>query len=179
MIETERLKLIAANMTQFNNLSWGDEWFAESLGVTLAREWLRFPEAIEGGQKLLEANSQNLRWGTHFFIHKDDNKLIGLGGYKGAPGDAGTVEIGYSLSPDYENQGLATEAARGLINEAFSWAIVEMVDAHTLAEENASTRVLQKCGMTKIGEADDPDDGAIWHWRVTREEYEKDQQPAV
>lgn len=172
MIETERLKLIAANMMQFNNLAWGDEWFAETLGVTLAREWLRFPEAIEGGRKMLEANPQNLRWGTVFFIHKGDNKLIGMGGYKGAPDENGMVEIGYALSPDYENLGLATEAARGLIDEAFSWSIVEVVDAHTLAETNASTRILEKCGMTKIGEVNDPDDGAIWHWRVTREKYE-------
>ena len=38
----------------------------------------------------------------------------------------------------------------------------------TLAELNASTTVLQRCGMTKVGELVDPDDGPIWRWEVRR-----------
>jgi hypothetical protein len=45
-----------------------------------------------------------------------------------------------------------------------------MVDAHTLAQWNASTKILQKCGLTKIAEKHDPEDGDIWHWRLMRVE---------
>ena len=47
-----------------------------------------------------------------------------------------------AVAPSYENQGLATEAARGLIEKAFADEHVQMVDAHTLAEWNASTKNL-------------------------------------
>lgn len=36
--------------------------------------------------------------------------------------------------------------------------------AHTLPERNASTRVLEKCGFTLVGEVVDPDDGVVWRW---------------
>lgn len=172
MIETERLKLIPATMMHYRYYFSNEEWLAEMLEVTAAPGWAVFPEGIEGGAKMLEESSQNFRWALHFFVHRADKKLIGMGGYKGAPNDAGIVEIGYAVAPGYCGQGLATEAAQGLIDEAFSWAIVQTVDAHTLAEENASTKVLQKCGMQKIGETRDLEDGDIWHWRIRREEYE-------
>lgn len=173
MIQTARMKLIPATMMHYRNLSHSHEWVAEMFGATPAAGWDVFPEGINGGYQLLAENPQNFRWAFHFFVHRDDQKLIGMGGYKGAPSKEGMVEIGYALAPEYRGQNLGTEAAQSLIDEAFSWAIVEMVDAHTLAEENASTKVLERCGMQKIGESTDPEDGNVWHWRITREEYEK------
>jgi hypothetical protein len=45
---------------------------------------------------------------------------------------------------------------------------VRAVDAHTLGHANPSTRVLEKSGFLKIGEASDPDEGVVWHWRRER-----------
>jgi [ribosomal protein S5]-alanine N-acetyltransferase len=119
----------------------------------------------------LKANPAALPWWMHLFIHAADGALIGLGGYKGVPDEGGAVEIGYSLAPAYRGQGLATEAARGLIANALESPQVTRVDAHTLAEKNPSTRVLQRVGMRFVQAKLDPDDGEIWHWSVTREEY--------
>lgn len=172
MIETERLKLIACNRIHFGALLQSEQALADLLGADLAENWLIFPESIPFGLKMLEENSEVLRWGMYLILHKADNKLIGTGGFKGLADENGMVEIGYSLAPTYENQGYATEAAKGMIESAFSYAVVNMVDAHTLAEWNASTKVLQKCGMTKIAEKHDANDGDIWQWRILREEYE-------
>ncbi len=38
---------------------------------------------------------------------------------------------------------------------------VHTVVAHTLAAENASTRVLLRCGFARVAELDDPEDGPI------------------
>lgn len=54
-------------------------------------------------------------WWTYFPIYKQYNKLIGSGGYKGKPTNAGTVELGYGIAPDYRNRELATEMTKGLI----------------------------------------------------------------
>jgi ribosomal-protein-alanine N-acetyltransferase len=173
MIETERLQLIACNKMHLNALIESERSLAGLLGVELAENWLVFPEAAAYSLKMLEANPQILRWGMHLFIKKDENKIIGNGGFKGVADEQGMVEIGYAISPLYENQGLATEAARGMIDYAFSWSNVRMVDAHTLAEENASVKVLEKCGMTRIAEIHDEEDGDLWQWRILRADFEK------
>lgn len=149
MIETERLKIIPCSSEHLEMLLSSEDELAQHLGVDLADNWLIFPESVAYSLKMIHDDERGLIWGMHLIVHKADNKLIGCGGYKGAPDTNGMVEFGYSVSPSYENQGLATEAARGLIKKAFADASVRMVDAHTLAEWNASTRILLKCGLRK------------------------------
>ena len=176
MIETERLQLIACDKMHLNALIQSEQALGDLLGVSFAENWLVFPETLDSlpyALKMLEDNPQVLRWGMHLFLKKNENKIIGNGGFKGVADENGMVEIGYAISPIYENQGLATEAAHAMIEYAFSWSQVRMVDAHTLAEENASGKILQKCGMTRIAEKHDDDDGDIWQWRVSREKFER------
>jgi RimJ/RimL family protein N-acetyltransferase len=51
---------------------------------------------------------------------------------------------------------------------AFGISEVRVVRAHTLPEENASTRVLAKCGFRQVGEMVDPEDGLVWRWEKRR-----------
>ena len=171
MIETERLQLIACNKMHFETLLKSEQDFADLLDAKLADDWLAFPESVPFAQKMLADNPQILRWGMYVFLYKPENTIIGTGGYKGIADENGMVEIGYAVASGFQNRGIATEAALAMIKNAFSYSFVNMVDAHTLAEENASVKVLQKCGMRKIGEKSDPEDGQIWHWRVLREEF--------
>jgi [ribosomal protein S5]-alanine N-acetyltransferase len=173
MIETQRLKLIPCEEKYLEAFIRDEKEMADLLGVNLADNWLLFPESIAYTLNFLKSNAGvSSRWGMYFFILKDENLLIGNGGYKGAPDDQGMVEIGYSIAPSHQNRGLATEAALGMINDALSFENVQAVDAHTLAEQNASTRVLRKCGMEKTGEKFGTEDGDIWHWRVRRKDFE-------
>lgn len=92
--------------------------------------------------------------------------VIGFGGYKGPPDEAGVVEIGYSIAPDFRGRGLATEAVGELIRHAFGEDGITGVRAHTLPAVNASTRVLQKSGFSKIGEVKDPNERLVWRWEI-------------
>ena len=74
------------------------------------------------------------------------------------------VEIGYGIVPDFQGKGYATEAADALVNFALNSGLVRLARAHTLAQRNASTRVLAKCGFTFLGEFIDPEDGPVWRW---------------
>ena len=58
------------------------------------------------------------------------------------------VEMGYAYLPDYYNRGYATEAFRGTIQYLFDQGF-ETVLAGAFAENPASLRVMEKCGMTK------------------------------
>ena len=56
--------------------------------------------------------------------------------------------------------------ATKLIELASGSAAVRRIIAHTLPETNASTRVLEKAGMTFVGEVIDPEDGRVWRWEI-------------
>ncbi len=88
-------------------------------------------------------------WLCYLFLLRSERLVVGFGGFKSVPDDRRTVEIGYSVAPTYQNRGVATSAVKQLIEIAIASPLVDCVCAHTLAEPNASTRVLQKCGMTK------------------------------
>jgi [ribosomal protein S5]-alanine N-acetyltransferase len=170
MIETERLKIIPCSREDLEIVANSEEKLGARLAVDIENGWLIMPESIPYSLKMIDEDARAVVWGMHFIVYKPDNKLIGCGGYKGAPDAEGMVEFGYSVAPSYENRGLATEAAKGLIGKAFANADVKMVDALTLAEWNASTSILKKCGLTKIAEKHDPEDGDLWQWRLYRSE---------
>ena len=178
MIETINLKFIPCELQHFEAILKDQKLLGRMLGVTVFDDWFDFPgvagiEAIRFSYQYLKANPDALGWWTYFFIHVKDNVLVGLGGYKGQADESGLVEIGYAIVPAYRGRGLATEAAQWLVDYAFSHQHIQMVDAHTLAERNASTRVLEKAGMKQVGTAHDPEEGEVWHWRLKREDYRK------
>lgn len=59
------------------------------------------------------------------------------------------IEMGYAYLPAYYNQGYATEAFAGAISYLFEHGF-ETVLAGAFAENPASMRVMEKCGMEKI-----------------------------
>jgi RimJ/RimL family protein N-acetyltransferase len=76
------------------------------------------------------------------------------------------VEIAYFTFPGFEGRGIATEMARFLVERAREDERVRVVVAHTMPERNASTRVLEKIGMTYAGEAEEGDE-RTWRWQLT------------
>jgi RimJ/RimL family protein N-acetyltransferase len=100
---------------------------------------------------------------THGFaiVLKTSGAVIGSCGYKGPPSSDGIVEIAYQVDADQQERGYATESAAALTRYALKSPQVRLVCAHTRPEENASTRVLTKCGFRWVGEVNDPEDGFV------------------
>lgn len=167
-MKTKRLTIHVADLSMLHAALEGDGHLAERLAATVLPGWSEFgPEVLAYVQGRLAEFPQEAGWWTYFPVHTAENTLVGAGGYKGAPVD-GSVEIGYELHPLYRGQGLATEFAQALIAHAWQHPDVTLVTAHTLAEENPSTRVLRRCGFMPTAVLDDPDVGAIWRWELGR-----------
>lgn len=114
---------------------------------------------------LVESSSPLDPW-IHGFvmIRRSDATRVGQCGFAGPPGPDGGVEIAYGVDPEFQGRGYATEAAMGLTKFAGTDPRVRIVRAHTLPQENASTRVLTKCGFTRVGESVDHAVGPVWNW---------------
>jgi RimJ/RimL family protein N-acetyltransferase len=76
---------------------------------------------------------------------------VGWASLRLAERSAGSGEIGYSVVPGYQGRGIATEAVRALVNEAFARANLRRVRAYCLPENRASRAVLQNAGFTEDG----------------------------
>ena len=172
MLVTKRLELHELRLEHKVAFHQGREALSGLLGVTVPLEWPEFPEAftLPGIEAVSVGEPKFNRWPGYLFIDRSKGTLIGNGGYAGEPNEAGEVEVGYEVAPSYRNLGYASEAVRGMVDHALQVAEVTAVIAHTLAEENASVRVLRKVGFQWDGEIVSEDAGAIWRWRITRDE---------
>ena len=133
------------------------------IGSTYLPEWLA----------AVRASESNDPWRHGFsIVHRETGRSVGTCGFKGPPADS-VVEIAYGIDPEHQGKGYATEAAEALTSFAFAQN-VRTVRAHTLAETNASTRVLTKCGFRHVGPVIDPEDGPVWRWE---RHIEQSQQP--
>lgn len=97
-------------------------------------------------------------------------RRVSVGGcaFKGPPDAHGVVELGYGIDEEHRGRGYATEAAAALARFALADGRVEIVRAHTKLDNDASARVLEKCGFTKLGKVVDPEDGLVWRWERGR-----------
>lgn len=64
----------------------------------------------------------------------------------------GQIELGYRFRRRFWGQGYCTEGSRALVDYAFADPDIQAIVAVALVENRASTRVMEKLGMTRIGE---------------------------
>ncbi len=172
-IETANLQLFPFSPKHLLALIDGVEQFKESFGLGAAeglREFFVSDEVSPNWLAQLRASESADPW-VHGFaiVDKQSNLVIGSIGFKGAPDEAGMVEIAYGVVPVFQGRGFATEAAAAGVSFAFDNSKVCLIRAHTLPENLPSSRVLEKCGFTYRGQVIDPEDGLVWRWERNRE----------
>lgn len=138
------------------------------LGLRVAAGW---PNEAERGVLALVADRIGrdpalADWQMQLFIHTDDRIIIGTGGFKGRPDQAGMVDLGYGIAPAYQGRGYATEAGAALVAWAFAQPGVRRVFADCLATNPASARVLAKLGLRQL-----PARGKYLNWELTAQGY--------
>ena len=142
------------------------------LGACVPHDWPVDPVILQILHDKLDDASAFV-WSDYIYIHRRDNTVIGDGGFKGPPDANGCVDIGYAVIPGYRGQGLATEGARALLEQAFSHAEVCSVRADTSVNGLASMGVLRRIDMRQYGIGHNDEDGDLYCWQVTREQYEQ------
>ncbi|WP_426571558.1 GNAT family N-acetyltransferase [Aquihabitans sp. McL0605] len=105
------------------------------------------------------------RWLVRAIVIDDPDRpgtplVVGHLGGHGAPGDDGSVEIGYTVAAAHQGRGLATAAARAW----FGWAHQQGADRARLCtrpDNGPSKAIAARLGFDEVGAAWDDDD-ACW-----------------
>jgi RimJ/RimL family protein N-acetyltransferase len=151
ILETERLVL--------HEFDEGDVAAFYALGSDPAI--IRYTGDPGGGLKSLEHAREILRshpladYATHGFgrwacVLKLSGEVIGFAGLKYLD-DLDEVDLGYRLLPGYWGLGLATEAARAVLEFGFDRLRLKQIIALADPANVASVRVLEKLGMQRVG----------------------------
>jgi RimJ/RimL family protein N-acetyltransferase len=162
-IHTARLELIAATPAVARGESDNaPDWHAP-LGVAPPEAWPP-PYNDTASQawfaRRVEQAAASPGWLLWYVVRRPDaafpqRLLVGNCGFRGAPDERGSVEIGYSLLPRWQGRGYGTELAASLVTWAFGNPQVERVIAITYPELAASMRVLEKNGFQLTGRGTD------------------------
>ena len=179
VIITSRLRLIPTTEACLHASLKGNDTLAGVVGRTVPASWPpeHFDEsAVNFTLDWLRRRPADTKWGFYCIelpaADGGPGTLIGAGGFKGAPDDAGIVEIGYSVLPEYQRRGYALEAVLGWIVFAFEHPNVQLISAHTLASGAPSIGVLQKAGFRLVGSGRDPGapkDQEVLRYELARE----------
>lgn len=161
-ILTERLELIACTLEIIQAEISDRAQFSQLLNARIPANWpppLNDQDTQLFFLKKSQENPNLVGWWAWYFLLNNQAQnqriVIGNGGLKGEPTPDGTVEIGYSIIPEYQNLGYGTEAVKALVNWSFQHPEVKRVIAETLPELKPSQRLLEKCNFVYIGEGDE------------------------
>jgi len=171
-LATDHLTLLECAPQYLVTMIDAPDQFEDVVGLPIAnglREFYTSGDVSTAWLDTLRKSIETNPWQHGFFVvDREESRVIGTAGFKGAPDADGVVEIAYGIAPEYQGRGYATEAAQALVEFALAEDSVKTVRAHTLPEPNASTRVLTKNGFRHLGEVIDPEDGRVWRWELPR-----------
>ena len=150
LLKTERLVL--------RDFQPGD--FAAVHAYAAIPEFSRFeawgPNTPEDTRKyiadMMTQASQNPRWKFELAITlANSGQLIGGSGIRRESQESAVANLGWAVNSDFQRQGFATEAAQALINFGFKQMGLSLIYATCDARNQASSRVMEKLGMKRVG----------------------------
>ncbi len=84
-------------------------------------------------------------------VLKDTGEVIGGAGLHSINWNNRKAEVGYLIRKQDRGKGYATEVAKLLLNHAFKDLQLNKIGARMFAENEASRKILEKCGFTLEG----------------------------
>lgn len=150
-LESERLIL---RPLSFLDLQYINNNETDKVGNSIEIESLSDSVIIAISKKL--AKMQNINEGIHewytywLIINKEYQKGIGFIGFKGVPDVNGYSEVGYSISPNYRNKRLMTEALQTLIDWVSGLGVAKGITAEVLKTNIGSVKVLNNCNFKMV-----------------------------
>ncbi len=111
-------------------------------------------------------------------VWKEDRRLIGWCGLGPVEFSPQEIEIYYGFSKDCWNRGIATEAAKAVLDFGFKATKVDRIAALVRPENAASARVIEKIGLVYEKTVENLPEKHAWfdgclYYSLSREEYQR------
>lgn len=164
-LETPRLRVTALTRDALQAWLDGDvEWLRAETGAVLPAPTAcppLFAEDLPRFRDRMAEKPEDLGWWVWLASRRDDREAVGVSGLGGRPDAEGTVELGYSVYPEAEGQGFATEASRAVMTWALAQPDVLRVRATVPARNGPSVAVARKLGMVPVATRAHPEMGEV------------------
>jgi len=158
-LKTSRLRLVAMTPAMLEADVARDGSLGTALDAELTEEWPPADWETHVLETIFVQTSQvpsSVGWHRYALLAEGRGKRTLVGCVGGFPKPDGVVEIGYSTLPAFQRRGLATEAARALVQWLLQQEGVLAVTAQTYRTMPESIKVMERCGMAFVGDGDDP-----------------------
>ena len=170
-IHTSRLKFRPYAMTDLDELHriFIDPQVRKYLcdDKIMPREWVA--TEIENNIKCFEQHG----FGQWSVFLKENSELIGFCGFRFFYDNPPELQLIYGLSPQYWGKGLATEAAKAMIQYGFTEHKFEQIISATDVGNIASVQVMERIGM-KFRDRNTKEGLDVLYYAISREEYQFD-----
>ena len=102
-------------------------------------------------------------WVQYTVEDRESGRVVGDVGLSLADGEPNVIKVGYTIAPEFQGSGFATEAIRALVDYAFDTLGADAVRAHASALNTPSIRVAEKVGMRLIEKRAYRDGDEVWY----------------
>jgi RimJ/RimL family protein N-acetyltransferase len=107
----------------------------------------------------IAANPEAARWIARAAVDEPGGFVVGYAGFHGPPDDAGMVEVGYTVLPEYRRRGYARAMLTALLRRAADEPQVRVVRASISPGNAASLATIAGFGFEPAGQQWDEEDG--------------------
>lgn len=142
-LETKQLILRALTENDIDDLF--NNWASDSLTMKYLSigTHTTIDETKELFEKMKKKSDKRLEWGVEL---KENHQIIGLISAKKKYQDK-CMELGYSISSKYWNQGIMTEGLKRVISYLLEEVDTQIIEAVIPSKNIASIKVAKKCGL--------------------------------
>ena len=113
------------------------------------------------------------KWFVRWMVEKETREIVGSASFHGPPDEAGMMEIGLGVHPNFQQRGYATEALTAM----WSWVVnqpdVELLRYTVDPNNEASVAVIKKFGFECVGQQIDPEDGPEDIYELSANEFRR------
>ncbi|MBL9021622.1 MAG: GNAT family N-acetyltransferase [Myxococcales bacterium] len=172
LLVTRRLELVPISVSLVEAVLEADRSRSEQiLGAVMPHAWPNralIERAFFASLDAIREDPHVRLWGDRVLITRGaERRVVGSVIFHGAPDHRGTVEVAYGVEEDSQRQGYATEATYASVEWALLQPGVEAVRAATPPWHVASQKVLERCGLVRVGDRDSPL-GELWEYERRR-----------
>ncbi|MEV7416089.1 GNAT family N-acetyltransferase [Streptomyces sp. NPDC089919] len=161
----QQVRFVELNAKALRALAEGDLPGASAeAGITLHEHFVsdRARMIFDYRAKQITEDPSAAPWTVRAAVSEPDGTVVGDAGFHGPPSEAGVLEVGYTVVPEYRRQGYARAMLKALLDRAAAEPGVTTVRATIAADNTASLATVACLDFRRVGERGNAREGIAY-----------------